>query len=139
MPKILIIDDDTMVRDTLARILKRKGYDVLAAEDGRRGLVMFEKEQPDLAIIDIIMPEKEGIETIREICRLSPQAKIIAISGGARFGNVDFLSMAAKFGASEVFAKPFDPDALLDSVAQCLRTPPPEPDVARPKPPATAA
>jgi CheY-like chemotaxis protein len=118
--KILVIDDDSLVRDTIVRILERKDYQVIVASDGRRGLRMFHSEQPDLVITDIIMPEAEGIETIREIRREVPDAKIIAISGGSRIGNMDFLDVAGKLGASEVLPKPFDPVDLVNLVSRCL-------------------
>ena len=120
MKKILVIDDDSLVRDTIVRILERKGYMVLVAADGVRGLRMFHTEQPDLVITDIIMPEKEGLETIREIRGNRPDAKIIAISGGARIGNMDFLRMAGELGASEIMPKPFDPADLVSLVSRCL-------------------
>lgn len=120
MPKVLIIDDDLLVRETIVRILERKGYQTLSAPDGRRGLSTFCSEQPDLVITDIIMPDKEGLETIREIRVERPDAKIIAISGGGRIANLDFLEFAGKFGACEMISKPFDPADLLDAVARCL-------------------
>jgi CheY-like chemotaxis protein len=120
MQKILVIDDDSLVRDTLVRVLERKGYQVLVASDGLRGLHAFRREQPDLVITDIIMPEKEGLETIREIRGECPDAKIIAISGGARIGNMDFLDVAGKLGASEIIPKPFDPTELVTVVSRCL-------------------
>jgi CheY-like chemotaxis protein len=122
MQKILVIDDDSLVRDTLLRILERKGYRVLLASDGRHGVQMFRREQPDLVITDIIMPEKEGLETIREIRGECSDAKIIAISGGARIGNMDFLEMAGKLGASEIIPKPFDPGELISVVSRCLES-----------------
>jgi DNA-binding NarL/FixJ family response regulator len=66
------------------------------------------------------MPEKEGLETIREIRDEWPDAKIIAISGGARIGNMDFLDVAGKLGASEIIPKPFDPAELVNVVSRCL-------------------
>lgn len=120
MQKVLVIDDDSLVRDTIVRILERKGYAVLVAADGVRGLRMFHSEQPDLVITDIIMPEKEGLETIREIRGERPGAKIIAISGGARIGNMDFLKMAGKLGACDILPKPFDPAELMNTVSRCL-------------------
>jgi len=120
MAKILVIDDDVLVRDTITRILERKGYQVLVAGDGARGVSMFRSEQPDLVITDIIMPEKEGLATIREIREECPNAKIVAISGGARIGNMEFLDIAGKLGASEIIAKPFDPSDLLNLVSRCL-------------------
>jgi DNA-binding response OmpR family regulator len=120
MQKILIIDDDSLVRDTLLRILQRKGYEVLVAADGRHGVQTYRRENPDLVITDLIMPEKEGLETIREIRSTRCDAKIIAISGGARLGNMDYLEMAGKLGASEIIAKPFDPSELITLVSRCL-------------------
>jgi DNA-binding NtrC family response regulator len=120
MAKILVIDDDAMVRETIVRILGRKGHGVVFAGDGRRGLELFQSERPDLVITDIIMPEREGIETIRAIHKISPGAKIIAISGGGRVGNVDFLTLASKLGAREIIAKPFDAVELTSSVSRCL-------------------
>jgi CheY-like chemotaxis protein len=118
--KILVIDDNVVVRNTIVQILESEGYEVIGAEDGRRGLHAFRTEHPDLVVTDIIMPEKEGIETIRDIRAESPNAKIIAISGGGRMGNTDFLKIARQLGASEAVAKPLDPDHFLDIVKNCL-------------------
>src|ERR1700730_5728615 len=120
MKKVLVIDDDALVRDTIVRILERKGYTVLVAADGVRGLRIFHSEQPDLVITDIIMPEKEGLETIRGIRGSQPDAKIIAISGGARIANLDYLRIAGELGASEIMPKPFDPADLVSLVSRCL-------------------
>jgi DNA-binding response OmpR family regulator len=118
MRKILIIDDDSLVCDTIVRILERKGYQTLVAPDGLRGLILFRSERPDLVITDIIMPEKEGLETIREIHNERPEMPILAISGGGRIVNLDYLAMAGMLGAFETLAKPFDPGELLDCVAR---------------------
>jgi len=120
MPKILVIDDDLMVRNTIAKILRHGGFEVIIAEDGARGLVSFRREQPDLVITDIIMPEKEGIEVIIEMRRERPDTKIIAVSGGGRIGNADFLGMAKSLGAAAVIAKPFLPEDLISRVKTCL-------------------
>jgi DNA-binding NtrC family response regulator len=120
MTKILVIDDDAIVRTTLEHLLRDAGYEVASAEDGLRGMAMFRGEQPDLVITDIIMPEQEGIQTIAEMRKAKPDAKIIAISGSGRIANADFLKMARSLGAMEVIAKPFDPDVLLAIVEDCL-------------------
>jgi len=119
--KILVIDDDALVRNTIAHILGREGYELVFASDGRQGLQLFKSEHPELIITDIIMPEKEGLEVIREIREMCSDSKIIAISGGGRLGNSDFLAMAAKFGACEIIVKPFDPSELTESVSRCLQ------------------
>jgi CheY-like chemotaxis protein len=120
MAKILVIDDDVIVRRTIIRLLEDGGYKVLSAEDGLRGMAMFRSERPDLVITDIIMPEQEGIQTITEMRKAKPDAKIIVISGSGRIGNIDFLRIAQHLGASDAIAKPFDPDDLLKRVRHCL-------------------
>ena len=120
MARILVIDDDAFVCTTIRRILGRAGHQVLTAPDGRRGLELFATERPDLVITDIIMPEMEGIEIIRAMKTGSPEAKIIAISGGGRLGSFDYLPMAAKLGASEIVAKPFEPMELIEVVSRFL-------------------
>jgi CheY-like chemotaxis protein len=120
MAKILVIDDDVIVRKTIIRLLEDGGYKVLSAEDGLRGMAMFRSERPDLVITDIIMPEQEGIQTITEMRKAKPDAKIIVISGSGRIGNIDFLRIAQHLGASDAIAKPFDRDDLLKRVRCCL-------------------
>jgi len=82
--KILVIDDEYLVRDTLARLLRAKGCEVVTAADGEHGMTVFRSAAPDLVITDILMPEQEGIQTIRLMRHERPDAKIIAISGGKR-------------------------------------------------------
>ncbi len=120
MIKVLIIDDDMLARATMALILEGAGYHVTTAEDGKKGLSRMRVEEPDLIITDIVMPEKEGIETIQEIVANRPQAKIIAVSGGGRSNNMNFLHLAKILGANEVLAKPFEPEDLIVCVSRCI-------------------
>lgn len=120
--KILIIDDEPMVRHMVARILDRAGYVTIAAANGSLGLAAFRRERPALVITDIIMPEREGIGTIRQILRERPGTPIIAISGGTISGAADFLAMARELGATAILRKPFEPRDLLDQVTHCLGT-----------------
>jgi CheY-like chemotaxis protein len=120
MPKILVIDDDTIVRPSIIHLLEDEGYQVSSANDGKRGMVMFRSGQPDLVTTDIIMPEQECMQTIAEILKAVPNAKIIAISGIGRVGNVDFLKMAKSLGATDTVAKPFDHEELLSHVKTSL-------------------
>ncbi len=120
MHKILVIDDNGIVRNVLVQILESEGYQVLSAEDGKRGFALFCSEKPDLVVTDIIMPEKEGIETIRDIRGECPDAKIIAISGGGRSGNTDYLKIARQLGASDILGKPLDPDQFIAVVRNRL-------------------
>jgi DNA-binding response OmpR family regulator len=125
--KILVIDDEPAIRSILSRLLSDQGYQVTTAEDGVRGWALFLEQKPDLVITDIIMPEREGVETIRKIRREYPHAKIIAISGGGRLVNYDVLAVARKFGADEVIHKPFDARGLLEAVVRVAAADGPEP------------
>jgi DNA-binding response OmpR family regulator len=114
--KILVIDDDHLVRYTISKILSRNGHDVVTASDGKRGMAVFRSENPDVVITDIIMPEQEGAETIIMIRHERPLVRIIAISGGARTRNIDYLEMARALGADDVIRKPFEADELLSKL-----------------------
>ena len=118
--RILVIDDDAGVRETIRIALEAEGYEVVDASDGQQGLAAFRRRVPDLVITDIVMPVTEGLQTIREIRRLRPAAPILAVSAGGRGGQHDFLQIARSLGAWEVIAKPFDPDELVARVKSCL-------------------
>lgn len=120
MARILLIDDDATVRYALKQVLERAGHQVDEANDGLVGLEMYSTVRPDIVVTDIIMPNQGGIETIIKLRRLAPGLAIIAMSGGGRTGNRDFLAMAEKLGAAKVMAKPFRPKELVDAVAALL-------------------
>ena len=122
MARILIIDDDSAVLEILEEILKIEGHETFTACDGQEGMKLCHKQQPDLVITDIIMPEKEGIETILEIRRYYPEIKIIAISGGGRIDAENYLKIAKAFGAVQVFTKPLKREQLLKAVDEILET-----------------
>src|SRR5476651_904752 len=96
MARILVIDDDLAIRSVLLLLLERQGYQTVVAENGRSGLSILEAGDVDLLIIDIFMPEMDGLETIRRVRQISPALPIIVISGGAQqIGSMpDYLSMA---------------------------------------------
>lgn len=118
--KILVIDDDLLFRSMLVEMLERKEYLVYAAEDGEQGVNIWKEVQPDIVITDIIMPNKEGIETILEMKRQNKSVKIIAISGGGRTNAQDNLRSAKLLGASLTLSKPFDSGDLLTAVQTLL-------------------
>jgi len=117
--RILVVDDDPAVRDSVAMVLEGAGFLVDQAEQGATGMRLVRAHAPDLVITDILMPQKEGIETIREIRSVLPHTPIIAISGGTDTG-ADYLKMAQTFGATAVMSKPFDPSAMLKLVNRLL-------------------
>ena len=114
--KILVMDDEVQILRLVTEILHADGHEVLCAADGIAGMALLRKEAPEMVIVDIVMPEQEGIETILAIRRESPKTKIIAISGAGQVGEVDVLKMARAFGADDVIAKPFRAGELLSLV-----------------------
>lgn len=120
MARILVVDDEPLICSMLDAVLTRAGHDVMIAGDGKQAIAMVEDGPVDLVIADIVMPEKDGLETITQLRKERPRLKIIAISGGSRVGNFDFLAMAERLGAAETFYKPLDNDELLKAVARCL-------------------
>lgn len=123
MARILVIDDEDLVRFTIRHALESVGHEVIEAVDGAEGINRIKTASIDLVVTDVLMPNKEGIETIRELRTLDNPPPIIAISGGGRTGNVDFLELARKFGADAVLAKPFSARDLTGTVSRLLDTP----------------
>ena len=114
--RVLLIDDEQMVRKIVRKMLERSGHEVTEAENGRLGLEQLKTGTFDLVITDIIMPEMEGVETLMTVREQYPSVKVIAMSGGGRTGNIDFLSAAEKLGASAILHKPFTLGSLTAAI-----------------------
>jgi DNA-binding NtrC family response regulator len=122
MAKILIIDDDNQFRILCRIILENAGYtDIVEAENGHIGMKLIRNDHFDLVITDIIMPDKEGIETIMETRKDFPAIKIIAMSGGGKIGPDNYLVMAGHLGAGRTLAKPFQQSELVNAVRELLK------------------
>ena len=123
MATILVVDDEPSMRLVLSEHLRRAGHQITTADNGETALQLMAGSSFDIVITDIIMPGKEGVETIRDVRRLYPATKIIAISGGGRYDPGDFyLEMAQKLGANVSLAKPFSQAELLDAVSRVLNS-----------------
>jgi len=122
MKRILVIDDDDLTRATIRDMLETSGYEVDEAENGSDGVLKQQDRPFDLIVTDVLMPDKDGIETIIDLKRGYPNLRIIAISGGGTTGNLVFLEMSTKFGADKMLAKPFSKLQLLDAVGSLLTT-----------------
>lgn len=120
MSKILVVDDDSQVLQVVSEMLRIEGHSVVMAANGRQAIDQFENEAFDLVVTDIIMPEQEGLETIANLRRRETYVPIIAISGGGRAGNLDYLETARYIGADGTLAKPFGRQDLLNTVNQVL-------------------
>ena len=119
--RILIIEDDVQIREMLRQTMEREGYEVVDAPNGKVAMKIQREKPAALIITDLIMPEKEGIETIRELRQDFQDIKIIAISGGGRLGPEEYLDMAKMLGAQRTFAKPIERKVLLDAVRELLK------------------
>ena len=106
MATVLVIDDSAEMRRMLLSMLDSAGHHPYAAVDGVEGVALYARYRPDLVITDILMPNMEGIETIRELRRISPAVKILAISGSGGYGGPNYLAAARELGADEVLTKP---------------------------------
>jgi len=120
MPLILVIDDEVQIRALLREMLERAGYEVMDAPDGEEGIRLYRENPADLVITDIIMPKKEGLETIVDLRAEFPEVKIIAISGGGTIGPDSYLQIAEGFGAIRIFTKPFKMEELLAAIQELL-------------------
>jgi CheY-like chemotaxis protein len=118
-PLILLVDDEEPFRRVIKQVLSIAGYDVVEAANGVEAVHQFYEKPADMIITDIIMPEKEGLETIIELKKAHPEVKLIAMSGGGWYGtDIDF-DMAKKLGA-RTLDKPFELQELLDVVGELL-------------------
>lgn len=116
--RVLLIDDEPMVRKIVRKMLERASHEVVDVENGRAGLDQLERAPFDLIVTDIIMPDVEGIEVLMTVRERHPSIAVVAMSGGGRMGNVDFLEVARKLGAAATLEKPFTQDALLKAIDQ---------------------
>ncbi|PTB87491.1 response regulator [Thalassospira xiamenensis] len=119
-PKVLFIDDDNMVRQTITEGLRTSGFTVVSAANGLQGLEKFARAKPDIVITDIIMPDADGLHTIQEIRKKDAKIPIIAVSGGGRTHNMEFLSIAEQLGATATIAKPFRITMLIKEIETLL-------------------
>ena len=119
---VCVVDDDDLVRAAMCGTLEDAGFTVLEAAGGIEGLRKIESEKPDVVVLDIVMPDREGLDIVLEVTRRSPETKILAVSGGGRLsGKEDYLELALQLGAHDSLAKPFGRKALAAKVAALLK------------------
>jgi CheY-like chemotaxis protein len=125
MCRILVIDDDELLRATVQRMLKSGGHQVWLAKDGEDGIRQFQQRDFDLVLCDLLMPRKDGIETVRELRRITTNLPIITMTGDPGIalvdkpGKADYLEMTRLLGATRTIAKPFKALNLLRLVQEC--------------------
>jgi DNA-binding response OmpR family regulator len=119
---VLVVEDDVQVRTMLRMILEDAGYRVREASDGYQAIGLHRSCPADLVVTDILMPEKEGFETIMELRTEWPELQIIAITGGGSNDPQSYLELAKKIGAARAFRKPVDQETLLAAVRELVET-----------------
>jgi CheY-like chemotaxis protein len=121
MARVLIIDDEEDIRVLLRMAFEESGFEVDEAGDGQEGLEIFRRQPPDLVVTDMVMPLKDGSETIAEIRQSLPDMKIIAISGGGQgLDSDEYLDEAEGYGADRVFDKPVNLLDVVDAACELL-------------------
>lgn len=119
MARILVVDDDEPLLDLLEKLLTASGHAVVTARDGLAGAALFRAEPFDLILTDVVMPNREGLETVMELRREYPGVAVIAMSGGLTHSRT-YLQMATRLGAHETLAKPFTPAQLASALQTAL-------------------
>lgn len=120
LARILVIEDDDILRALMRKMLTRSGYEVVEAADGSYAVQLYREHDIDLIVTDLFMPDTEGMEVIRQLRQESQEAKIIAISGGSSFDSIDYLDVARLIGAAKTLNKPFGSRELLEAVDELL-------------------
>ena len=120
MTTILIADDDDNVRYALSKLLRKAGYHVLEAQNGKEASKLLRKAMPDVLVTDIVMPEQDGIGLLNTARELSPAIPVLVMSGGGNIVGLDYLSLAQTMGANATLCKPFDNDEVLSVVANLV-------------------
>lgn len=117
MAKILVIDDEQGIRDLLDTLLRRKGYDVVVAESGRKGLELFRRERPDVIVLDLKMPGMDGLTVLQEVRRVDPKQMVIILTG---VGTPEAEQQVRALGVTEFVEKEFSLHLLGDSLKRLL-------------------
>ena len=122
MSKILVIDDEQGIRHLLDTLLRRKGYDVVLADGGRKGLELFRRERPDVIVLDLKMPEMDGVTVLQQIRSVDLNQPVIILTGA---GTPEREQQVQALGVSEFVEKEFSLHRLGDALNRLLKTPAP--------------
>ena len=117
---VLVIDDEPVLCEFAAEVLKRNGFQVVTTTDPRKWKQACGQLVPDVAILDLFMPERDGLETMRELRDAWPSIRIVAVSGSVPVASKAALKAAAHLGADHALAKPFTEETLVGIVRQLL-------------------
>jgi DNA-binding NtrC family response regulator len=120
MTTVLIVDDDDNLRYALSKLLRKAGYLVLEAHNGRVASKLLRKAMPDVLVTDIVMPEQDGMGLLNTARELNPSIPVLVMTGGGNIVGLDYMSLAQTMGANATLCKPFDNDEVLSVVANLV-------------------
>jgi len=123
MTSVLVIDDDADVREMLCQILSEFGYKVSAAPNGNLGLESYQTEPVSVVLLDMFMPGEHGLETLRDLLRHDPNARVIAMTGGGQYDQMEILKPAIYMGARKKLQKPFTSAELKSAIEEAILMP----------------
>jgi DNA-binding NtrC family response regulator len=123
MASVLVIDDDANIRDMLRDLLTLLGYEIRMAENGDQGLKSYQSEPANVVLMDMFMPDKDGFETLRDLLRYDPNARVIAMTGGGTYRNFGILKPASFMGARKLLCKPITSEELQTAIEEILAMP----------------
>ena len=117
MAKILVVDDAAFMRMRCKKLLSQSGFEVIEAATGAQAVEVYKEDRPDVVLLDITMPDMDGLTALKELKKLDPNAKVAMVSA---MGQQSVVMEALKFGAQDFLVKPFDPDRVLATVRKML-------------------
>lgn len=120
MARLLIVDDEPSIRRIIQLMLKNSGHELFTAGNGREAMQILNKEEIDLILLDVVMPEQGGLETIMQIRNGFPHIKLIIISGKVPVENDAFRNLIDQYGVARVFDKPFEKEDIMRAIDELL-------------------
>ncbi len=127
MARILLIEGEPHVRKLMKEILEEEGHEIIECDNGTDGIREYKRAAIDLVVLDVLLPDKDGLDTLRELKQHHDDVKVMAISGGFVQGAIDMLPLAKRLGARHTLDKPFDLKMFLSAVKQLLDDSQPSP------------
>ena len=121
MTKVLLVDDDRVIREALSKALQLQNFHVNSLSDGTKVISEIEENDYDIIVLDIVMPNKEGLETIQDVRSINTKIPILAVSGGGRTTPSSNLEIAKMMGANDTLLKPFDSFSLIQKINKILK------------------
>lgn len=117
MVKILVVDDAAFMRMRCKKLLTQSGYEVVEAATGVQAIEAYKDDKPDAVLLDITMPDMDGLTALKEMRKLDPNAKVAMVTA---MGQQSVVMEALKYGAQDFVVKPFDPDRVLNTLKKML-------------------